>query len=334
MTESNDDVNNKESDKLIRFKGYVFWNKAKLVKSYIIQFLKKTFPGKLIVPEFNKIDLVILSENIPVEIQSTPTYKNRSIMHSDFENMIRRQIEDNIENYDKCWFFFDSEYYRFLSESTNTQISVNLDWLSKYVKENKLKIFTIKYNGEIKELKYSDLDFIRNLSNTCKIEYNNDDRTLNRNKLKIMTNVLEGHKFTQFEIDKIIDNFNKRGTVGDNECLENFLIKGNNNREKQYGNILHGMGNLNSINDFLDMNSSCTKASKSNAERLNIVEMRTGRDSRTKFVDRFNICQYFPGYLRNKDNWNRIKDSHFTDNQLREVFFTFKSRKQKSMFEY
>lgn len=337
MTENNKIIENikEKEDGIITFKGYTFWNKAKVVKPYIIQYLKNSFSDKLILSEFNKIDLLVLRKNIPVEIQSTPVLvKKLSILHSEFENSIRRQLEDNIENYGLCWFFFDAEYYRYLSEATNTQIALNLDWFAKYVKEDKLKVFTIKYNGEIKELKYEYLEFIRKLSNTCKIEYDSDDRVLNRNKLDIVSNMLEGHKFTQIEIDRFTSLFNERKTVGDNEVLCNFLMKKKDNREKCYGDIMHAIGNLNGINKFLDINPYYNKAEKANAERLDIIETTIGRNSHTKFIDKFNVCQYFPGYIRNKEIWNSLKNRTLIDAQLKSVFSSYKNKNQSNLLNF
>lgn len=39
----------------------------------------------------------------------------------------------------------------------------------------------------------------------------------------------------------------------------------------------------------------------------------------TKFIDRFDICRYFPGYLRNKDTWNKLKGYNLNGRQFDNV---------------
>ena len=89
---------------------YIFWNKAKIVSPFIYEFLKTNYPNCLILPELNHIDFVVLEENLPVEVQSTIIlgYKKKEkkiLAHSYFEQMIEKQIKQNIERYGKCWFF-------------------------------------------------------------------------------------------------------------------------------------------------------------------------------------------------------------------------------------
>ena len=319
------------NDGITNINGYILWNKAIVIKSYVKDYLKITFPKSLILSELNQIDLVVLDESLPVEIQSTPISKKSFIVHTTFENSIRKQLEDNIENYGKCWFFFDAEYHRYLKETNNKNISINLDWLSKYVKDDKLKIFTVRYDGLINELKYEDLEFIKKLSNTCMLEYNNDDRTLNRNKLMIMNSVLKGNEFKQEEIDKMMEKYNNRTEENKDCTFVQFLLLSNYNREKIYSNILMSIGNLNEINDILNMNPSY-KRGKSHGGQLGIFDLH-GNSDRTEFVDKFDICKYFPGYLRNKENWNSLRTSSFSDSQLRNIFYV-KNKHLKTLMDY
>ncbi len=228
--------------------------------------------------------------------------------------------------------FFDVEYYRFLSETESKNISMNMDWFAKYVKEGKLNVFTVKYDGLIKELQYEDLEFIRKLSNTCKTEYENDERILNRNKIKIMKNILNGYKFTQEEIDRFRDDFKNRKINNNNEkstCLSEFLKKEDNNRKKLYGSILNSIGNLPDINNLLDVNNEYSHHAKAFGEYLGIFKMYgVSRNATIQFIDKFNICQYFPGYIRNKEIWNDTKEMSFTDKQLRDLFWTRKAIKE------
>ena len=76
-----------------------------VVRDCIKDELKKRFPGKLIVKELNHIDLSIPEENLPIEIQSTPISRN-TIIYAEWEDDIRRQIEQNIMSHGTCWFFY------------------------------------------------------------------------------------------------------------------------------------------------------------------------------------------------------------------------------------
>lgn len=319
---------------IYKLNGYTFWSKVEVVENYVMNDLKEKFPNSLIVPELNRIDLAVISENLPVEIQTTQV-SNDAVHHTQFEDKIRKQIEDNIENYEKCLFYFDAEYYRYLNESASSNTSINLDWLAKYVKENKLKIIAVKYNGEIKELKYEDLSFIRKLSNTCKIEYESDKRILNRNKLKIINSILIGHKFTQNEIHNFTYDYNTRTDKA--SSMSNFLMKEKDERKNIYGRISYSMGHLEWINDILNMNENYEKGGKRLGSHLGIFKLygHGGSDNRMEFKDYFNICQYFPGYTRNEKIWNELRYGSFSDRQLRDIFFVKnKQNKQKTMVDY
>ncbi len=322
-------------DGIINVHNYIFWTKADIVKSYVYNYLKDKFFDSLILHEFNKIDLIVLKENLPAEIQSTIITKdnNRNIVnHSIFENYIRKQIEDNIENYDKCWFFFDAEYYRYLNESASNT-SLNMDWLAKYVKEDKLKIFTVKYNGLIKELKYEDLEFIRKLSNTCKIGYDDDVRILNRNKIKIINNVLEGYNFKQNEINMFIDKYNQRNS--NERTFIEFLRKKDDERKKLYANIVESIQNLKCINLILNMNNEYKQDSKTRCRYLGIFKVNgdRGNANTIQFIDKFNICQFFPGYVRHREEWNSIREMAFSDRGLRDYFY-IKIHQLKTLRDY
>lgn len=320
--------------KMTEQKIYNYWNKAEIVKPYIKDFLKKKFLNNLIVSEFNKIDLLVLDENLPVEVQSTVIVdKDNHVNHALFEDKIRRQIEDNIVNYGKCWFFFDSEYYRYLKETTRIQISMNLDWFAKYVKEEKLIVFIISYNGLIKELKYDDLEFIKRLSNTCNIECNDDSRVLNRNKLNIMSSVLKGYKFIQYEIDDIEKCFIERKLDGNNEkSLRDFLQKESDERKNVYGNVLHSLGNLDSLNNVLNMNEDFTHESKTFGMFLGVFRISNKKHD-YEFIDNFNICKHFPGYVRHKEAWDAVKGTVFSPRGLRNYFWT-KNTQAKTLMDF
>lgn len=201
MTENIEDSNN--GIVIIKQNGvkYTVWTHADVVRKYIKEYLKKRFPGKLIVKELNQIDYTIPEENLPVEIQSTILGKGY-IVYSQWEDKIKRQIEQNIANCNRCWFFFDSELLRGMQNSSK-QTSINMDWFRKFMKEEKLVAFTVSHDGTIQERGYKDFDFLSKISQTCKIAADTDEMVLNKNKMKIFANVVKGYGFTQEEIDKI-----------------------------------------------------------------------------------------------------------------------------------
>ena len=292
---------------------YKTW-KVEFIKPHIIKYLKKIYPNSLIVPEVNKIDLAIfditLNDQIPVEIQKTPI-NSSGFGNSRFEDMLRRQIEDNIENYNKCLLFFDSEYLRYLqSENVGKTTSINMTWIVNLIRETTLKAFSIKYDGTVKELTTKDFDFLKYISQKCIIGYDNDDRILNRNKLKICYNVLIGNNFSQEEIDNFFSEYQNSNYKKENGSTYYFR-RNSNKRCSLYGHIYDATRCLNSINNCLDMNSD-NPNDKLHAISLGIFEVignnASGSIGHTaKFIDKFDICKYFPGYLRQEKHWLTYK---------------------------
>lgn len=93
---------------------------AEDVTPYIMKFLIKKFPECIIIREFDKIDIIVLNINLPVEIQSTIFDKKRnSIFISRIEDLIRRQIEINIKIYGRCWLFLDENFIKYLNNDTS-----------------------------------------------------------------------------------------------------------------------------------------------------------------------------------------------------------------------
>lgn len=73
------------------------------IRPHIIRYLKDKFPESIIMREFDKIDIMILGPNIPVDIQKTYIHHvNGSVRISGFEDNTRRQIEINIQNCGQC----------------------------------------------------------------------------------------------------------------------------------------------------------------------------------------------------------------------------------------
>ncbi len=295
---------------------YRTW-KVEFIRPYIIKFLKEKYPDSLIIQELNKIDFTLIDNNsdeiIPIEIQKTPL--NRNIFsHHTFEDNIRRQLNDNIENYGKCWFFFDSEYLKFLqSKNVGKNTSIDLTWLVKLMKEKDFKVFVIRYDGVVKELTTKDFDFLKDISQTCIIGYNNDERELNRNKLKIYKNIIKGHKFTQEEIDNFYSILNDEDDKSNKSRSRDYFIKSKNKRCKLYGTIILSVSHLDDINNIMNMSEKSIQDIRISRQHLIYMGIfdnngACGRENIVKFVDKFDICKHFPGYIRNREQWESYRN--------------------------
>lgn len=306
---------------------YIFWRRAEYVKDYIDQYLRQRFCGKLVIRELNQIDFTIPEENIPIEVQSTPIDSTTNLpSYSHFETSIEKQIRQNISMYDICYFFFDSELLRAMkSRLSRSNVSVNMDWFRKFMKEKKLIVFIVRYDGIINEIKYNDFDFLSTLSRTCNIAAETDDVILDKNKLKIFANVVRGYSFTQVEIDTFRNDWrkyceqNKLDEIEKNDSFSRFLTKHEHNRYRLYGSILGGIGYLPSINDILRLKYR-DRFGKYFGSVLGIFSIKGyGKTSVIRFVDEFNVCQYFPGYMRNKEAWNKLKGLSLNSRQFYNV---------------
>ncbi len=308
---------------------YKTWT-VKHIRPLVINFLKEKYSDSLVVREINRIDLILIdnqSEDIlPVEIQRTPISSSKTFSHTLFEGSIRTQLDINVESYGKCWFFFDSEYLRFLqSTDVGKTTSINMTWLVKLMKKEKLKTFVIRHDGEVRELTTKDFDFLKGMSQICIIEHDGDERMLDRNKLKIYRNVIRGHNFTQEEITKFESDFDNRNNSEYKVVSRDYYINSNNEKCKLYGKVIKAIGNLLILNNVL----SCTSEGKEKRAIFGVVvglfEMNdfhgNNNNSRIQFVDKFNIAQYFPGYLRNKEMWKYCKKEQrvFTMNEFRGI---------------
>jgi uncharacterized FlaG/YvyC family protein len=317
---------------------YIFWTFAEPIKKYIIDYLKKRFPNKLIVRELNKIDLSIPEENLPIEIQATPVHhffkdnkraNKISPKYSQFENDIIKQINQGIV-YGVCWFFFDSELLRTMQNSVNrkgSSISINMDWFRKLMKDGKLKVFTVSYNGIIEEKQYKDFDFLSEISQTCSIAAKTDDAILNENKMKIYSNVANMYGFKQSEIDKFYEDWREycktsKIDTEKNDGFRSFLTKQKDERMKLYGSVLMAIGDLPAVNKLLCLKIFENNA-KSHASILGIIDLeggsKNGRNVATIFVNKSNVCQYFPGYIRNKEIWDKLKAHSLNHRQFENI---------------
>lgn len=86
---------------VFRYKGYTFWKMANghldeerglTIKDYVADYLKEKFPACRIIGqyyEFNKIDLYIVEEKLPIEIQATIKSEGNIPGISHFEKVCR-----------------------------------------------------------------------------------------------------------------------------------------------------------------------------------------------------------------------------------------------------
>jgi hypothetical protein len=312
--------------------GYTFWYDVSVVDDHIFQYLCNKFPNGLVVPEFCEIDYFVLQQNLPVEIQSTMLKPSLTPAHSGFEKTIRQQLEQNINNYGKCWFFFDSEYLRYLQTDIEKNISINYDWFYKLMREEKLKVFTVSHDGKIEERNTKEFEFIRKFSSTCVLEENEDERVLQRNKSKIMYNILKGMNIKSEDMVKLRNKLlqikkenNLKGTFWQ---FTSFI---DDETERSICNIYRMLGGeLTTINRALDckIDECDNDRDKSMVlwylDVLGITEITwggKGQNSLRRVVDKSNDFQHFPGYVRNKDKWNYLKDGkmNLTKRQLNAI---------------
>ena len=311
-------------------KEYTVWTHAKVVRPYIRKFLQERFPENLIVRELNRVDFSIPGKNLPIEIQATivghSNTKYASIHYATWENNIRTQIDRNIVPHELCWFFFDSELLTCMKNATRG-MDISMDWFRQYMKEDKLKVFTVSHEGVIEEKTYKDFDFLSRVSRTCKLASETDDMILDKNKMIIFANVVKGYGFTQKDILKIEGEYEKycdRHKIDDdkNDRMRLFLKKQKDEKYKLYGYILDAIGNLPAINQVLDRNGQSLQKkylenAKYHAKILGIFESE-GYTQKciTRFEDRFDICKYSPGFLKNEKTWTRLRGHKLNNRQF------------------
>lgn len=296
--------------------SYTFWHVADVVYPYISEFLDKQFPNSIRIREFNYTDYVVLKENLPVEVQATVANVRAGssnpggLNHSEFEQKIEKQLKQDIDRYGRCWFFLDSEYLRYLQNNATKNTRINLDWLYQFIKDGKLRVFTIRHDGLIKEVFLKDFNFILSISTIGRED----------NRFKIMSSVLEGYKFTNKEIDIMYNEF--KSILHHYKSFYKWLTReGHSDREFEYMYILGAISHLENINDMLncklDKNSDIKTISR-DAQKLGIIETRdTGKVGYMRiFVDKFNIVQFLDGYLRKKDLWDDLRTRYISFDTL------------------
>ncbi len=271
------------------------------VRPYIISYLKKFFPNSIIRQESNLVDILVLENNnaTPVEIQRTYLHYGSPVINK-FEDDTRRQIENNIDIYNKCWFFLDEKFLNHLKTSTSKSISLNMKWCYVFYKEGKMKMFSINKEGLIKELKNEDIQIF------LKFSLSNIDK----NKPRIEYNLL---KWKKFSTDEMLDIYNKfRQNMDFSHLIQWCRRKGNTSREREYGEICQAHGNLNEINEILNCTYKNISSIKLDARNIGLFNRVGGnsndRHARINFVDYANIAQYFDGYLKNKELWDYLRN--------------------------
>jgi len=277
-----------------------FWN-LKEVRPYILKFLKNKFPKSIIVRELDHVDIMILGPNIPVEIQRSR--KN----FSQFENEIRKQIEQNISIYGKCWFFFDNNVLKHLNNlSISSNTSLNMDWLYQFFKSSSLQVFTINSKKRIRKLTDADFSFIFKISQTCKLN-NSEEKILQKRRTKIMFKILRKEKFSSSEINiwyNLFENDNGKGKISFTEWSRK-----RDERQNKLSNIFASttLQNLIKINDMLNFNMK-DRHGITFSSIIGIIEGNGHhKHRRINCIDKYNILKYFPGYLKHKNAWNYLK---------------------------
>lgn len=93
-------IENNIENRNIYGKDYKFWISDD-VRPYIFEYLRKEFPDKFVIHEFDQVDIFVLDENLPVDIQSVRHQtKGKDRLKgpriSGFEDDIGREIDTNI----------------------------------------------------------------------------------------------------------------------------------------------------------------------------------------------------------------------------------------------
>lgn len=311
--------NNRTShiDGVVTHGDYIFWHNANVVYDNIFRFLKEKFPEKIILYEFDNVDMFVFDERLPVEIQSTEyKHSDKTVRISNFEQDVEGQLRTDIKIYGKCWFFFDSEFHRYLKGNINRCSSAQFEWMYRYMKDDQLRVYTVSHEGKIKELSTKDLDFINKISITCDRGRENDSRILTENKDIILGNILKLNKFNTDEIYKIRKMWNERAIEEKDLHFKRWCVNRKDPRLNLLGRILINVNNLNFINDVFNGNIVMNRG-QSSGVILGIFESEGNRTgNRIKFVDYPNVAQYFPIYAKNKKKWDKYKDKWLSARQL------------------
>lgn len=68
---------------------------------------------------------------------------------------------------------------------------------------------------------------------------------------------------------------------------------------------------------------------------LGIFELISCRGNRSvsRFVDKFDVCKYFPGYIRNKEIWDKYKNCNISNEHMN-VLCNESLKHNKTVFDY
>lgn len=299
-------------------KTFRFWTNVGVVFEYIWEYLNNKFQNDLLIPEIDQVDILNISKNIPIEIQSTILrFNNRDsrvlIQHHQFYTHVTHQIRLNLEKYGKCWFFFDWEYFDYTIDGLGKNSKYSINNLFNQFDLNSIRVFLVRFNGDIKEVP------IKEFKQTSV----DDSEALKKINMKILSVILEHHDYTSGEIKKLRDQYLIEGHKS-----HHFKIwlqgKTDNDRAVLLGQIFNGLGRLGDINSILDRNNKTfenwvTYTSRG-AKALGIIFYKP-ETKKYEFSDPLSMCKYFPAYQRNKAFWDEMDGKTLNRKQFYNIVF-------------
>ncbi|MDD5474801.1 MAG: hypothetical protein PHU34_11755 [Candidatus Methanoperedens sp.] len=299
-------------------KVFHFWTNVEIVFDYVWSYLLEKFSDDILLPEVDRIDIMNLTKNIPIEIQSTIVNFSAArsrvfIQHNLFFSHVKNQLYMNITKYGKCWFFFDWEYFDYIIDGIGKDSIFSLYELFGIYDPDSLKVFVVRYNGEIKELTPNhDMPIL-----------NKDEEMLEKNRTKILNDVLKKYGFTSSEIKKYRDTYFKE--VHESDRFWTWLLtKRDDNRAILLSHIIQIQKRLREINMLLDRQkkpfANWFTYTTFAARTMGIIFL----DQTTKkygFLDQFSMCKYFPAYQRNEAFWNSLNGKKLNRKQFNEIVF-------------
>lgn len=295
-----------------------FWTNAEVVFDYVWHFLLKNFPSEILLPEVDRVDIMNLSQSIPIEIQSTIIKRSKVtsrifLQHSIFYSHAKNQIEMNIAKYGKCWFFFDWDYFNFIMDGLGKDSIFNFSKLFRQDENDLVKVFLVRFDGVIRELKSSDFP----------LPITDDDFILANNKIKILHDILKQYKFTSNEIKEYRDMYFIE-THSSDRFRSWLLSKRDNDRAILFGHILETQKRFTDINLLLDRkkkdHNNWLSYTSFAARTLGII-FYDQKVKKYTFSNQFSICKYFPAFQRNKDFWLSLIGKNFNKRQFNDIVF-------------
>lgn len=299
-------------------KTFRFWTNAGVVFDHVWNYVLKEFPDDILVPEVDRVDIMNLSKNIPIEIQSTVLTYTKSeskvkINHSQFFSHVTITIKSNLAQYGKCWFFFDWDYFDYIIDGLGRGAKFNLQTLFEQFEPDCVKVFVVRSNGDIKELKSTDYQ----------LTASDEETILYKNRIKILKEIFQQFRFTSTEIKEYRDIYFEETHQKDRFL---FWLQSQKDDERAYllGKILSAANRLGDINTILDrkkrsFNTWFTYTTYA-ARALGIIFY----DNMTKkygFSDLFSMCKYFPAYQRNEAFWTSLNGKKLNRRQFNEIVF-------------